>query len=228
MRVRLPILAFAFLLALPVGFGHAEDQAQPQAAANGAPLEVRMGLIRRAVPPPPLYDLLAVPEDEAVAGAMLAIADNNTAGMFTGQHFTLEDVTLEEDEDPVAAARKMAAEGTKLITVNLTGAETLAVADAVKRLDRFETMLDNGVLRLADANPGDYQVVFLTTGRTQRRRLEDMGIGQGALLRARRKQPRGPIEVEAHGARLALGRGVASKILVTPHLIYPPTTRADS
>jgi ferrous iron transport protein A len=103
-----------------------------------------------------------------------------------------------------------------------------AVADAVKRLDRFETMLDNGVLRLADANPGDYQVVFLTTGRTQRRRLEDMGIGQGALLRVWRKQPRGPIEVEAHGARLALGRGVASKILVTPHLIYPPTTRADS
>lgn len=132
MRVRLPILAFALLLALPVGFGHAEDQAQPQAAANGAPLEVRMGLIRRAVPPPPLYDLLAVPEDEAVAGAVLAIADNNTTGMFTGQHFTLEDVTLEEDEDPVAAARKMAAEGTKLITVNLTGAETLAVADAVK------------------------------------------------------------------------------------------------
>lgn len=102
-----------------------------------------------------------------------------------------------------------------------------AVTEAAKRLDRFETMLDSGVLRLADAGPGTYRVVFLATGRAQRRRLEDMGIGQGALLYVRRKQPRGPVEVEAHGAHLALGRGVAAKVLVTPYLQCPPETTPD-
>ncbi|NLE75024.1 MAG: hypothetical protein GX604_10425 [Actinobacteria bacterium] len=103
-----------------------------------------------------------------------------------------------------------------------------AVAEATKRLDRFETMLDSGVQRLADASPGEYHVAFLATGRTQRRRLEDMGIGQGAQLRVWRKQPRGPVEVEAHGARLALGRGVATKILVAPHLNSNSDTQLDS
>ncbi len=92
-----------------------------------------------------------------------------------------------------------------------------AVTQAVRRLDRFETMLGSGVLRLGDAGPGEYRVVFLSTGRAQRRRLEDMGIGQGALVRVWRRQPRGPVEVEAHGAHLALGRGVAAKVLVTPN-----------
>ena len=91
-----------------------------------------------------------------------------------------------------------------------------AVSAAVQRLDRFETMLDSGVVRLCDAGSGDYRIVFLGTGRFQRRRLEDMGLGQGAVIRVERRQFRGPITVEAHGARLALGRGVAAKILVTP------------
>ncbi|MEP9354432.1 ABC transporter substrate-binding protein [Xanthobacter sp. KR7-65] len=91
-----------------------------------------MGLITRAVPPPPLYDLLAVPEDEAVAGAELAMKDNATTGLFTGQVFTLENVTLSEDEDPAEAARKLADDGIRLIIANLAAADLLKVADAVK------------------------------------------------------------------------------------------------
>lgn len=124
-------LAMLFvLLVAPAG----PSRAQTGDAAGGAPapLEIRMGLIRPAVPPPPLYDLSAAPQDEAIAGAELAIKDNNTTGLFTGQHFALEDVTLEEDDDPVAAAKKLVADGTKLLIVTLSAADTLKIADAVK------------------------------------------------------------------------------------------------
>lgn len=103
-----------------------------------------------------------------------------------------------------------------------------AVAEAAKRLDRYGTMLHSGVLRLADATPGEYRVVFLSTGRAQRRRLEDMGIGQGALVRVWRRQPQGPVEIEAHGAHVALGRGVAAKVLVTPNLDCPPVENEET
>ncbi|QRG08150.1 ABC transporter substrate-binding protein [Xanthobacter dioxanivorans] len=96
------------------------------------PVEVKLGLLTRAVPPPPLYDLLAVPEDDAVAGAELAVKDNNTTGLFTGQSFALETTTLAEDEDAAEAARALAEGGTRLLLVNLPGDDLLKVADAVK------------------------------------------------------------------------------------------------
>lgn len=91
-----------------------------------------------------------------------------------------------------------------------------AVRAACCRLSRFGAMLDGGAIRLCDAGSGEYRIVLLSAGRFQRRRLEDMGLGPGALVRVERRQHHGPIAVEAHGARLALGRGVAAKILVAP------------
>lgn len=87
-----------------------------------------------------------------------------------------------------------------------------------RRLDRFEAMLGRGVMRLRDAEPGEYVIVHLSGGRLQKRRLEDMGMGQGSRIRVSRSQARGPVEVEAHGAKVALGRGVAAKVLVAPHI----------
>ncbi|MDI4657954.1 ABC transporter substrate-binding protein [Xanthobacter autotrophicus] len=140
-RLLLPaaLLAAAPLCPIP-GLRPAQAQQPADAAApaeanptaEAKPLEIRIGLITRAVPPPPLYDLLAVPEDEAVAGAELALKDNSTTGRFTGQSFALETTTLAEDEDPADAARALAAKGTRLLIVNLPGAELLKVADAVK------------------------------------------------------------------------------------------------
>jgi DtxR family transcriptional regulator, Mn-dependent transcriptional regulator len=91
-----------------------------------------------------------------------------------------------------------------------------ALAAATRRLGRFEVMLDSGVSRLCDVSVGEYEIVLLSMGRSQRRRLQDMGLGQGARVHVQRRRPRGPVEVEAHGARLALGHGVAAKVLVTP------------
>lgn len=141
LRARLLAATLAALsagAALPLLAQGARAQPAGQDAAASAPaqavVEVPIGLITREVPPPPLYDLLAVPEDDAAAGAALAIKDNNSTGTFTGQHFTLNTTTLAEGDDPVAAAKALAEGGSRLILVNLPADELIAVADAVKPL----------------------------------------------------------------------------------------------
>lgn len=130
----LPAMLLAALAATPA---MAQPAAPPGVEAQAAPaapaVEVRMGLLTREVPPPPLYDLLAVPQDEAVAGADLAVKDNNTTGQFTGQSFALETTTLAEGDDPVAAARALLEKGARLLVANLPAPELLAVADAARK-----------------------------------------------------------------------------------------------
>jgi Fe2+ transport system protein FeoA len=49
------------------------------------------------------------------------------------------------------------------------------------------------------------------------RRLAEMGLTPGTEVKLLKKGPfGGPIEVEVRGVALALGRGVASKVLVKP------------
>lgn len=165
-RVVRLLLPAALLAAAPPCLGLAQAQ-QPAAVAaetnppaEAKPLEVRIGLITRAVPPPPLYDLLAVPEDEAVAGAELAVKDNTTTGLFTGQSFALETTTLGEDEDPAQAARTLAANGTRLLIVNLPDAELLKVADAVKDKDAviFNVGATDDALRAQDCRANVFHV----------------------------------------------------------------------
>lgn len=142
--------------------GLAEPVRAQQPAAESAPavLEIPIGLLTREVPPPPLYDLLAVPEDDAVAGAALAITDNNSTGTFTGQHFTLNTTTLAEDEDPVAAAKALVAAGNRLLIVNLPAPELLAVSDAVTPLGAvvFNVGAQDDSLRAENCRAGVFHV----------------------------------------------------------------------
>jgi Fe2+ transport system protein FeoA len=49
------------------------------------------------------------------------------------------------------------------------------------------------------------------------RRLAEMGLTPGTEVKLLKKGPfGGPVEVEVRGVALALGRGVASKVLVKP------------
>jgi len=92
---------------------------------------VHVGLLARKTPLPPTFSFDAVPKDEGFAGARVAIKDNNTTGGFTGQQYLLDEVSLEDNESPVAAARKLVEGGTRLIAVNLRADELLAIADAL-------------------------------------------------------------------------------------------------
>jgi len=48
------------------------------------------------------------------------------------------------------------------------------------------------------------------------RRLAEMGFTKGERVRVLHSSPPGPILVMVKGARVALGRGVAMKIMVSP------------
>lgn len=65
--------------------------------------------------PPTLSNLEPRPEDLGLAGAQVAIADNNTTGRFLGQTYVLETVTVARGADPAAAARAALAHSPLLI-----------------------------------------------------------------------------------------------------------------
>ncbi len=99
-------------------------------AAAGDETEIKIGYLRRAEQKPAI-SLLDVPAPNAgLAGAELAIADNNTTGRFLNQKFSLTDVKLGEDEDPPAAVQKLNGEGVSLIVTDLPAAALLKAADA--------------------------------------------------------------------------------------------------
>ncbi len=101
-------------------------------AAAAAPIDVRMAFLAHPPPAPPAYEFDPTPEDEGLAGGRLGIRDNNTTGAFTGQHYSLDEAWLSENEDPAAKARSLVAEGVRVLIVNLPAPELLSVADALK------------------------------------------------------------------------------------------------
>jgi ABC transporter substrate binding protein (PQQ-dependent alcohol dehydrogenase system) len=96
------------------------------------PAEVRIGYLRLTVPKITL-SLLQMPADnDGVAGALVAIDDNNTTGKFLNQRFTLEEVRLKDKDDPAAAAAALADRGVSLVVADLPAEELLKAADAAR------------------------------------------------------------------------------------------------
>lgn len=71
---------------------------------------------------------------------------------------------------------------------------------------------------LADLSPGETAriVAISGPGRGLRLRLHSLGLRPGARVRLINRGPGGPVLVEVDGYRLALGRGVARRVLVAP------------
>ncbi|KQT07454.1 ABC transporter substrate-binding protein [Methylobacterium sp. Leaf399] len=135
--------------------------ATPPAAAPG---DTHIGLIYRPQPAPSSYDAEAVPDDEGVAGARMAVRDNNTTGRFTKQTYALDEVALtpEQGRDAaVAAARDLASRGIRYLVLALPAAEVLAVADAVKGegVTVFNTAAPDDALRGAECRANVFHVV---------------------------------------------------------------------
>ncbi len=131
------VLLLATLLISPA---FAEDApapptAGPAAAAMAADVtQIRILMARELRPDrlPPLSLLDLPPADEGLAGAKLAIDDNNTTGRFLKQNFVLDSI---ENADPaalVAAIKKRVEEGIGFVVLDASAATVLAAADAVK------------------------------------------------------------------------------------------------
>jgi ABC transporter substrate binding protein (PQQ-dependent alcohol dehydrogenase system) len=92
--------------------------------------EINIGYLRRADPKSTL-SLIEVPAaNDGVAGARLAIDDNNTTGRFLDQQFSLEDIRLEGGADAAAATMALAERGVSLMIVDLPADALLKAADA--------------------------------------------------------------------------------------------------
>ncbi len=99
-------------------------------AAAGETAEIKIAYLRRAEQKPAISLLDVAAPNAGLAGAELAIADNNTTGKFLNQKFDITDVKLGPDEDPAAAVEKLAGEGVSLVVTDLPAAALLKAADA--------------------------------------------------------------------------------------------------
>jgi ABC transporter substrate binding protein (PQQ-dependent alcohol dehydrogenase system) len=90
-------------------------------------------------------------ENDGVAGARLAIEDNNTTGKLLGQRFALEERRIREGEDPVQAATALA-EKNGFIIADLPADALLKVSDALR--DRGTLLFNAGAIdeRLREAD----------------------------------------------------------------------------
>ena len=103
------------------------------------PLEIGIGYLRHAGVKQTLSLAEQPAENDGVAGALLAIEDNNTTGKFLNQRFTLTEVRLKAGDDVAAAANSLA-ERDGYIIADLPPDEILKVADTVR--DRGTVLFD--------------------------------------------------------------------------------------
>lgn len=118
--VRVPAFASVILLGLTVS------------AMAAQTLDVKIGYIRRPKHQETISLVQMPPPDDGLAGAQMAIDDNNTTGRFLNQHFTLTDVHLKKDSDAVAAVQQLASQHISLVVTDLPADALLKAADAGK------------------------------------------------------------------------------------------------
>lgn len=109
--------------------------------ANEA-VEFRIGYLRLDEKKLALSVLDVPPPDDGIAGAKVAINDNNTTGKFLNQHFTLEEAKIAPEGDPLAAANRLVDAGFSYLVVDLPAAMVLKIADAVR--DRHALVFNAG------------------------------------------------------------------------------------
>ena len=108
------------------------------------PVEIGIGYLRRAGVKPTLSLVEQPAADDGLAGARLAIEDNNTTGKFLNQHFTLEELRLKDGDDAATAARTLADRNIDFIIADLPGDTLLKAADAVR--DRGMVLFNAGAI----------------------------------------------------------------------------------
>ncbi|QPF83112.1 ABC transporter substrate-binding protein [Bradyrhizobium genosp. L] len=107
------------------------------------PTEIHIGYLGHAGIKQTLSLVEQPAENNGIAGARLAIEDNNTTGKFLNQHFTLDEVRVKDSDDVVKVATDLAAHDDYII-VDLPADALLKVADALR--DRGTLLLNAGAI----------------------------------------------------------------------------------
>lgn len=119
----------------PPGVAPSEPAPASKTATDVATLTILMVRQLRPDRSPPLSLLDLPPKDDGLAGARLAIDDNNTTGRFMKQNFTLELIESEDPAELVAETKKRVEAGLGFIVTDMDAKPTLDLADALKGLD---------------------------------------------------------------------------------------------
>ena len=73
------------------------------------------------------------------------------------------------------------------------------------------------MMPLAMVSPGEQvRLLAINGGQRLRKRLADLGLNLGVTVRVLQRDARGPLILAVKDSRLALGRGMAHKIMVEP------------
>ena len=110
--------------------------AMPVAPAAGA-LDVPIGYLGRTERTETISLVEQPAANDGIAGAQLAIEDNNTTGKFLNQSFSIEATRLKAQDDAVTAAMQFADRGISLLIADLPGRCLLKVADAGRERGLF-------------------------------------------------------------------------------------------
>ena len=105
------------------------------APALADPLEVKVGVLRMTHSRETISILDIPAKDDFVAGARMAMDDNNTTGKFLDQSFSLIDSVLGPDDDALAALNDLLGQDVRFIIADLPADKLLAVADAARAKD---------------------------------------------------------------------------------------------
>jgi ABC transporter substrate binding protein (PQQ-dependent alcohol dehydrogenase system) len=171
---------------------NAAVQAETAAPAAGSAKEVR--LVYLALKPPqalPQSLLIRPPTDEGVAGARVALADDNTTGRFLGLTFAMDAIEAPDEAGVMAAFRERLAKGERNFVLAVPAPLLLKIADLpeakeanlIDALDRDDELRESGCranvlhvmpsrLMLADALMQylvvkDWRRIMLLYGRTE-------------------------------------------------------------
>ena len=115
---------FALLVAATTGLS--------SMSAGADPLAVKVGVLREPHSRETISIVDIPAKDDFLAGAQMAMDDNNTTGRFLDQTYSIVDASVDPDEDAVAAAKTMLDEGIRFLIVDLPADKLLAVADAAR------------------------------------------------------------------------------------------------
>ena len=110
----------------------------------GDPVEIGIGYLRRVAIKPTLSLVEQPAENDGVAGARIAIEDNNSTGKFLNQHFTLVEFRLKDGDDAAKAAVALADRDIAFVITDLPADALLKAADAVR--DRGTVLLNAGAI----------------------------------------------------------------------------------
>lgn len=98
-------------------------------AAAAEPLKVPIGYLVR----PETIETISLLDQPAanngIAGAQLAVQDNNTTGRFLNQSFSLETIRLAGEADPATAVAQLADRGVSFVLADLSAEVLLKAAD---------------------------------------------------------------------------------------------------